>query len=471
MANAYALVGVTAVLRDLLRNGLTAQDVNDVVTLDNAMVTTLPPERLGRTDDLASRLNLYLYRTTPNTGWTNERMPSRTAGGERCSNPHLALDLHYLLSAYGRNDLDAEVMLGVGMQVFHEVPILTRNLLSQVLRTTNQGGVLPAGFGDKNVDELAEQVEQVRISPYHHDTEEMSRLWSSLNAGLRPSALYKVTVVLIESRVSTRQAPPVRSRTVRAEPLRRPRIERLLSNPAPADPLSEFAEGGVITDGHRVALVGRGLRGSVTALHRGELVLTEPNITLTGSRLEFDVPGAAPGARWWPGIYGLQVVHRILRDPEDPAAGTLPFEMSNTAGFALSPSLVPPAQDPVELVQGAIPGNPDTPVEGVVRVRFAHDVGVEQTVELMLNEIALAPPADRPAFAYTFEATPPGGNAVEVDELDFAIEGVRQAIYLVRVRVDGVVSDVEVASPGPDAEINALAQEGILSHPALNLTP
>ena len=52
--------------------------------------------------------------------------PRATRRGQRITNPPLALDLHYLLTAYGIAELQAEVLLGYGMQLLHEHPVLGR---------------------------------------------------------------------------------------------------------------------------------------------------------------------------------------------------------------------------------------------------------------------------------------------------------------------------------------------------------
>ena len=56
-----------------------------------------------------TQLNLFLHQVTPNSGWRNERLPSRDADGSRLTNAPLGLDLHYLISAYGAEDLHAEI--------------------------------------------------------------------------------------------------------------------------------------------------------------------------------------------------------------------------------------------------------------------------------------------------------------------------------------------------------------------------
>ncbi len=100
MSNALAIAGVTAVLRDLLNDGLINHNVSGVLG-STVTVSVLPPDRvLTAGTSEVSQLNLFLHQITPNTGWRNEGLPSRDgAGRQRLSNPPLALDLHYLLSA------------------------------------------------------------------------------------------------------------------------------------------------------------------------------------------------------------------------------------------------------------------------------------------------------------------------------------------------------------------------------------
>jgi hypothetical protein len=282
--------------------------------------------------------------------------------------------------------------------------------------------------------------------------------------GVRPSATYLATVVLIESRRSTRVAPPVAERKLYVPLLNRPRIREVLGNPEPGNPASTFEAGGTITHGFRLALTGTNLRGPETAVEAGGTVLTGADLDVHPNRIEFDVPSGL-----WPGIHGLQVLHRL--EKEAPAIGLIPLEASNTTAFALSPSFAEGPPPGIELLSPDLATlGPTDAVDGEIRVRFDHMVGVEQKVELLLNEVRVDPPASRAAYAYSFPATPPGGPATEVSELDFAIAGVAQAIYLVRVVVDGTVTDVGVASgPGLDPDIQALADQGIYSDPVLDL--
>src|SRR5438067_457520 len=104
MSSALAIAAVTAVLKNLLDNRLIEQGV--AATLGDVTVSAQPPDRISVGADEKSQLNLFLYRLTPNTGW--RKTDSRNGNGH---GPSLALDLHYLLTAYGEQDLQAEILL------------------------------------------------------------------------------------------------------------------------------------------------------------------------------------------------------------------------------------------------------------------------------------------------------------------------------------------------------------------------
>ncbi|MEM6457664.1 MAG: DUF4255 domain-containing protein [Acidobacteriota bacterium] len=461
MANALAIAGVTAVLKDLLNDGLLNANVSDAFDF---AVTARPPERLAREEENATatqpRLNLYLYRVTPNTGWVNERLPSRSRSGRRTQNPYLALDLHYLLSAYGLEDLQAEVLLGYGMQLLHEMPVLDRQRIRDSLTPDHpDASLLPAPFSSLDAEMLAEQIEQIRIAPFHHDSEEMSRLWSSLHSGLRPSARYVASVVLIESQRSVATGPPVRTRQLYARQLQRPRITQLR---ATSDPVSvPPTPGQVITHAHRLTLDGSGLRGEITRVQIGDQTLAEPAlVALTDRRVDLDVPASLR-----PGLVAVQITHAL--DKTAPAVGQLPMETSNTVAFLLAPSFAaaPSLETP-------LPGDPTAPVTGTVRLAFAHGAGRDQTVTLLLDEMSTAPAADRAAYAYSFPAAPAASEPPDdpaPDLWDVAITGVERALYLVRVRVDGAVSAVGAPDGPVHPDVQALADAGIYADPILHL--
>ena len=105
MTTALGIAAVTATLRSLLSEGLVEHNLSGVLG-STATVSVLPPDRVvPQNGTEASQLNLFLHRVSANTGWRNEGLPSRDASGRnRLSNAPLALDLHYLLSAYSGGD-------------------------------------------------------------------------------------------------------------------------------------------------------------------------------------------------------------------------------------------------------------------------------------------------------------------------------------------------------------------------------
>src|SRR4030095_303497 len=150
-------------------------------------------------------------RVPPNEGRRHERVPSRDgAGRTRLSNPPLALDLHYLLSAYGSEDLHADILLGYAMQLLHETPVLGRSAITTALTPPPPlGTALPPALQALAECGLADQLEQIKITPEYLNTEEVSKLWTAVQSHYRPTAAYLATVVLIESTLPARAPLPV----------------------------------------------------------------------------------------------------------------------------------------------------------------------------------------------------------------------------------------------------------------------
>lgn len=208
MSKLFAIAGVTAVLRDLLNNGVIDGIVNDKggSPLGNVLVTAQPPDRI-KVDEASEKpqLNLYMYQVTPNSGWRNVGLPSRSSTGERLSNPPLAIDLHYLVSAYGPQEFHTDALLGYAMYLLHETPVLTRRAIRTALNPLAPIPLVPnenrpdSGMELFIKSNLAEQIEQIKITPHYLSAEEISKLWMAFQAKYRPSAAYQVSVLLIDN--------------------------------------------------------------------------------------------------------------------------------------------------------------------------------------------------------------------------------------------------------------------------------
>jgi hypothetical protein len=210
MSSALGLAAVTWVLKDLLNEGLINSQVADTVSSGNVRVTTLPPLReLEGTQPEQPQLNLFLYHLSPNLGWRNAGLPAFDSRGTRTSQPPLALDLHYLLTAYAQEPLHAEVLLGYAMQLLHETAVLTRGALVVSLQHNLESAHLPGSLQQLTQSGLADQIEAIKITPQAVSADEMSKLWTGFQAPYRPSVAYLVTTVLIESAKPSRPALPV----------------------------------------------------------------------------------------------------------------------------------------------------------------------------------------------------------------------------------------------------------------------
>ena len=194
MSTALALASVTALLKDLLENGLASAGVTAKIGGD-ATVSALPPDRVTSGADEKAQLNVFLYHVTPHAKMRLEPSPSKN--GRR----PLSLELHYLLTAYGAQDYQTEILLGHALQLLHESPVLERERIRSALAAlshTRDRRVIPPSQAALANSALADQVEQITITPEFLSTEEISKLWSALQAKYRPSATYKVSAVFID---------------------------------------------------------------------------------------------------------------------------------------------------------------------------------------------------------------------------------------------------------------------------------
>src|SRR5580692_3497750 len=129
MSNALAIAGVTAVLQYYLNN-LYASVANNFPS--TVTVSCLAPDQVqsaivGGTPDTENQVNLFLHQVTHNAAWRNVELASTSSDGtKRLSSPPLALNLHYLLTAYGSEYWQSEALLGYALMMLHEAPVLTR---------------------------------------------------------------------------------------------------------------------------------------------------------------------------------------------------------------------------------------------------------------------------------------------------------------------------------------------------------
>lgn len=436
MSTALAIASVTHVLKDLLNNGLIDHDVTGVVG-GNVTVTALPPDRIDVTELGQSQLNLFMYRVTPNPGWSNVGFPSLNSRGERIAIPPLPLDLHYLLTAYGLNELHSEILLGYGMQLLHETPVLGRDAIRTSLAPPSSvsGGELPPELQAISTSELAEQVEQIKIAPEILSTEEISKLWAAFGAKYRPTSAYLVSVVLIESKKSTKSALPVRERMIYVLPFRKPEIENIFSQENTSQPIIENQK---ILAEYYIVLKGKELQGEFVEINIGGYHVSPDINDISDKQIVVQLPSSLPA-----GIQGAQVIHKnYMGSPPELHRGV----ESNVAAFVLSPYI-----ETINVTNVQNSGNDFYSADIELTVKPA--VGETQRVILLLNEIKpdfVSPPDTSPPLSYSFQAppmallSPPGPT----ENITIPISGVKAGTYLIRIQVDGAESPLGTDSSG-----------------------
>jgi len=196
MSSALAIASVTAVLKNLLGNALVQQSTT--TSIGDVTITALPPDRIPTGAEERTQINLYLYRLTPHTGW--RRTGNSATQKEKHGTLPLAFDLHYILTAYGERDFQAEILLGHAIQCLYETPILTQETIRSALASMSSSNGSSATLAESPASALTKQLEQIKISPEFLSMEEMSKLWSSLQTRARLSVTYQISAVFIEHR-------------------------------------------------------------------------------------------------------------------------------------------------------------------------------------------------------------------------------------------------------------------------------
>ncbi|WP_030946100.1 DUF4255 domain-containing protein [Streptomyces sp. NRRL S-646] len=214
MSNALAIAHVTQALALLIENNV-GPEFGEAVKVE--------PRKPPADPQLEQpTISVFLFQVTPNTSQRNNDLPTRAADGTLVKRPAAALDLHYLISAYGdERELVGQRLIGSVVRTLHEIPVLPKDVIEQA-------GERPYLAGS----DLAEAAQRVRFTPTVMDVDETSKLWGMLyQTPYTLSVVYQATLVLIDGRES-----PVPGR-----PVERPQV-RVLPFGAPGAPVPPGAE-------------------------------------------------------------------------------------------------------------------------------------------------------------------------------------------------------------------------------------
>jgi Pvc16 N-terminal domain len=424
MSTALAIGAVSQALRNFIDNGFVQANLAGAVGAA-VTVSAIAPDLIDReAANEPPRLNLFLVQALPNANLINQAMPWHDAQGRRASNPPLALNLHYLMTAYARSDAVAEMLLGSAMHLLHETPRLTAALLRTLLDPAALPPTLLALAGTR----LDEQAELLRITPMAQSLDEAAKLWSALQSPYRPSASYEVSAVIIESERATLNPLPVLTRGTLDPATGRDRgvvVQADLLPPLPtlfaAAPL--LTRQSVARLGDTVRVSGVRLNGAgATALltHRLQPVALEFAVTPNDAGTQFDLilpNDAAAQTDFIPGVWQLSL--RVT-----PPGQANPRQSNGVALLLCADPVLVGSGPPLNLPAAtAVRGG--APPRITVQMRTRPQVRPEQSAELLLDSTAsAAAPRSTAASAleFGFPNSVPAGNR------------------WVRLRVDGVES-------------------------------
>lgn len=411
MSTALAIAATTRVISSLIDQTIQAAGIGGVLG-SPPYLTTRPPDQLETGASETGQLALFLYHVTHNPGWREVGLPARNAAGDGTDRSPLALDLHYLLIAYGEAEYVPQLLLGLGMQALHETPLLYRQQITNVFTAPG----LSALDSALATADLAGQVEMIKITPEPLSTEDLSKLWTAFGGKFRPSAGYQASVVLIEGTARVQAALPVRTRNLVVIALQRPTID------AVTPPFIAWSATSSLT------LTGSNLAGDTVSVVF-DAAPTAPQVPTPlapgGGRVSVPLPAGLPA-----GINTLRAVQQVVVVQSEPARNIVD---SNVALFYLQPVIrqSPPGTYLVSAGAG-----------GSVTVQLDPALLDTQKVQLLLNEVA--PPAGKSPLSFTFDAAQ---AQIAAHAVTFTTFNTRPGGYWVRVRVDGAESVLDPANP------------------------
>lgn len=402
MSNYLAIATITATLQRTLQDSVQGD-------IDGVRVTAVKPGAIGSgTPELG--INLFLYHVARNPAISPDMGSSRLKlPGSRRQTP---LELSYMLSFYGNdNELEPHRLMGSVIRTFSDRTVITPNMIHDTISDSS--------FTFLSQSDLAEQLQQIVISPLDMTVEDLSKTWSVFfQAPYLLSVAYKVTAIIIDGEEAGKRALPVRDRSFKGIlPFSHyPVIEQVHCQSGPLNPILRDS----------VLLIrGRQLKSTETMIRIGAAeCLVEADAFLSDTQLALNLE-AMSATHLRAGVQDLQVIHR--RQEGDR---TQQME-SNVVPFVLRPRI-----QSIEVEHRSGRGSDARSVALSIQIDLT--IGMKQRVVLLLNECS----TDHPK-TYAF---PVPVRQEDADQLVFTIDEVHASTYLVRIQIDGADSLLEVDS-------------------------
>lgn len=185
MANSHVIAAVSETLRDRLTgalqplSGSPKAHLHDLVNQPGQGTTPM--------------VTLFLYDIAEDPTVRNRAKTTRALAGElRIRKQPLGLTLHYMVSAWGGDQITEQLMLGRVMQALYDDAVLDGDMLRGSLAGTDA---------------------QLRVSLAPLHLEDRARVWFAIGQTYRLSVNYEVRVVNVDAEAE-QHAAPVRERTI-----------------------------------------------------------------------------------------------------------------------------------------------------------------------------------------------------------------------------------------------------------------
>lgn len=415
MSTALGISAVTAVLQYLFNQ------IYNASALGTVSITAVAPDvaqaNLGSDSSTQLQVNLFLHQVTLNPALRNIGLPVLAADGStKLKDPPVALDLHYLLTAYASYDTGAEALLGYGVQFLVQNPVLTRAQINAAFLPQN----LPSSSKNPLASSLglaglSQQIEMVKIIPATLGREEIAWLWTALKADYRPTFPFQASVVLVQSQNPVQSALPVLKRSVSAQ-------ANLLSPFGTLTAVSPPRNQPAASLGDTVTVQGANLSNAINVVlinSRLGVQQTIPALTAgSGSSLQFTVPNPPPPV---PPAAPTDLPAGVYLLAAQVANGA-DLISTNSLPFAIAPKITTP---PPSLI------TPDAEGKATISITCAPFLRPGQEVSLILGS-ASAPaspfinPTNKPSFTFSSLApasppSPPLPVRLRVDGIDSPI--------------------------------------------------
>ena len=192
MASFHGIAVTALALRGLLTNACPRDARYGFPGAEFRLVTAAdlqPPAKL------ATGVSIYLHRVAFNTSRRN--LPPRTALDGTRYLPPVPVDLHFLVTAWGRSPEEQHSLLGWAIRTLQDTPVLPAGLLNRFA-------------GDWG--EVFHSNESVEIVGEILSLQDMLNIWEVAKHNEQPSVSYVARMVFLDSEIELTESAPVQTR-------------------------------------------------------------------------------------------------------------------------------------------------------------------------------------------------------------------------------------------------------------------